>query len=142
MKMTTEKLKINYKTQKQNLKQSTDRTPLRQPWIQTYQTTDTTQKSSTCIFKISTITNDICEEKCESSSWVYKPRHANVFSQCGSWQHGSTSYQKSLWRVLRSAVYRTQWMCGHALCIKYMKLIVKYFFLADILFWESHLRFG
>jgi hypothetical protein len=31
MKMTIEKLKINYKTQKQNLKQSTDRTPLKEP---------------------------------------------------------------------------------------------------------------
>jgi hypothetical protein len=27
----TEKLKINYKTQKQNLKQSTDQTPLKEP---------------------------------------------------------------------------------------------------------------
>jgi len=41
----------------------------------------------------------------------YKQRNINVvFSQSGSQQRGSSSDQKWLWRVLRSAEYPVQWI--------------------------------
>jgi len=64
----------------------------------TYQTTDTTKKCRIHVFKILNT----------SYSWVqvvYETGSVHVlFSLCGSQQHGSTSHQKWLWKVWRSAV--------------------------------------
>ena len=59
---------------------------------------------------------------------VYKPRIVNVlFSQCGSQQHGSTSHQKCLWRVLRSAVRPMErmglMMIGCGMAVKRMGML-------------------
>ena len=42
----------------------------KEPWMQTDHTTDKTQKWRTQVFKILNTTNTICEENCQSSSWV------------------------------------------------------------------------
>jgi hypothetical protein len=53
----------------------------------------------------------------------------------GKWRHWLWKWRQWHWLVKVDRIL-------YALCIKCMKLIVKYFFLADVLFLGGHLRFG
>ena len=68
--MAIRKLKINTRLKNNNWSKSHIKNYKNNPWIQTDQTTDTTQISRTQIFKIAT--NTICKENCEYSSWVQR----------------------------------------------------------------------
>ena len=68
--MPTEKLKINDRTQKKNLDQSTRWKPKNSHELRLIRPETRHKNPEHLRLKIRNISNTICEENCESSSWV------------------------------------------------------------------------